>query len=127
MARIGTRVLAEIEEFFGRLPAGLTIPAVPLALGPLLRTFLPFAIKAKRRVVAQQKRLPEYLASEAATGPHLADQLLLPLALARGGRFTTLRPTPHTRSNIAVIEKFLPVEISVGDTRHGERLIKVAL
>ena len=69
------RVLAEIEEFFGRLPAGLTIPAVPLALGPLLRTFLPFAIKAKRRVVAQQKRLPEYLASEAATAAALKERI----------------------------------------------------
>ena len=52
-----------------------------------------------------------YLASGAAVGPYLADQLLLPLALAGGGSFTTQAPTAHSRSNAALIEKFLPVQI----------------
>lgn len=86
-----------------------------------------FGVTAEEVAVKVARQVEKYLASEAAVGPHLADQLLLPLALARGGRFTTLRPTPHTRSNIAVIEKFLPVEITLGDTRHGERLIEVVL
>lgn len=51
----------------------------------------------------------------------------MPLALAGGGRFTTTRPTPHTHSNIAVIEKFLPVEITISDARQGGRLIEVSL
>lgn len=42
---------------------------------------------------------------------HLADQLLLPLALGCGGEFTTSKLTEHTRSNAALIEAFLPVEI----------------
>lgn len=54
----------------------------------------------------------DYLASPAAVGPWLADQLLLPLALA-GGHFTTLEPSAHTRSNIAVIERFLPQRFGV--------------
>lgn len=73
------------------------------------------------------KQVEKYIASEAAIGPYLADQLLLPLALAGGGRFSTTRPTPHTHSNIAVIEKFLPVEITISDAKHGERLIEVSL
>jgi RNA 3'-terminal phosphate cyclase (ATP) len=52
-----------------------------------------------------------YLASGTAVGPYLADQLLLPLALAGAGSFTTQTPSEHARSNAALIEKFLPVQI----------------
>jgi RNA 3'-terminal phosphate cyclase (ATP) len=53
-----------------------------------------------------------FLESKAAIGPYLADQLLLPMALAGGGEFSTLTPTNHSRTNAALIEKFLPVEFS---------------
>lgn len=53
-----------------------------------------------------------YLDSTAAVGEHLADQLLLPLALAGGGEFTTTCLSSHLATNIAVIKQFLPVEIS---------------
>ena len=46
-------------------------------------------------------------------GPHLADQLVVPMAQAGGGSFVTMRPTAHTTTNISVIEKFLPVEFEV--------------
>lgn len=49
-----------------------------------------------------------YLQSDVAVGPHLADQLLLPMALASGGTIHTLPPTDHTRTNIDVIRGFLP-------------------
>ncbi len=86
-----------------------------------------FGVTAEEVAVKVARQVEKYLASEAAVGPHLADQLLMPLALTRGGRFTTLRPTPHTRSNIAVIERFLPVEITIEDTRQGDRLIEVVV
>ncbi len=44
---------------------------------------------------------------------HLADQLLLPMALATKGAFTTAVLSSHTRTNIGVIEKFLPLEFAV--------------
>lgn len=50
-----------------------------------------------------------YLAAGVPVGEHLADQLLLPLALAGGGALRTLRPTRHALTNIAVIERFLPL------------------
>jgi len=86
-----------------------------------------FGVTSEEVAVKVARQVEKYMASEAAVGPHIADQLLMPLALARGGRFTTLRPTPHTRSNIAVIEQFLPVEITIGDTRQGDRLIVVVV
>ena len=54
-----------------------------------------------------------YLASPVAVGPHLADQLLLPLALAGGGSFTSTAPTPHTTTNAATIAKFLDIDIKI--------------
>ncbi|HEY5603326.1 MAG TPA: RNA 3'-terminal phosphate cyclase [Gammaproteobacteria bacterium] len=47
-----------------------------------------------------------YLAGDAPVDQHLADQLVLPMALAGGGEFVTTSPTLHTLTNIAVIEKF---------------------
>jgi len=50
-----------------------------------------------------------YLESGAAVGEHLADQLVLPMALAGGGRLLTGRPSSHLLTNLALIEKFLPL------------------
>ena len=54
-----------------------------------------------------------YLAHGAPVGEHLADQLLIPLALARGGSYLTGPPSSHTTTNIEVIKKFLDVEINL--------------
>lgn len=64
--------------------------------------------------VADQAALAarRYLASEAAVGEYLADQLLLPMALAGGGSFTTLPPSRHTTTNIEIIKKFLDIPIT---------------
>jgi RNA 3'-terminal phosphate cyclase (ATP) len=51
----------------------------------------------------------DYLTSGVPVGPHLADQLILPLALAGGGWFTTMAPTPHTRTQLEVVQRFLQV------------------
>jgi RNA 3'-terminal phosphate cyclase (ATP) len=50
-----------------------------------------------------------YIVSQAAVDQHLADQLLLPFALAGGGSFTAEKLNSHARTNISVIERFLPV------------------
>jgi RNA 3'-terminal phosphate cyclase (ATP) len=53
-----------------------------------------------------------YLDTDAPVGEHLADQLLIPLALAGGGSYTTGQPSLHTTTNIEVVKLFLDVEIS---------------
>jgi RNA 3'-terminal phosphate cyclase (ATP) len=68
---------------------------------------LPAEVVAER-VVGQVQR---YLAADVPVGPYLADQLLLPLALAGGGSFVTLAPDRHTPTNIEVIRHFLPISI----------------
>ena len=51
-----------------------------------------------------------YLDGDGHIGEHLSDQLLLPMALAGTGAFTTHAISEHLASNARLIEKFLPVE-----------------
>jgi RNA 3'-terminal phosphate cyclase (ATP) len=54
-----------------------------------------------------------YLAAGVPVGERLADQLLLPLALAGGGSFHTTELSQHSRTNLDVIGKFLAVRVEV--------------
>lgn len=71
-----------------------------------------------------------YLRADVPVGEHLADQLLLPLALGQGGCFRTLPPSLHTRTQAEIVRRFLPhvaidlieesahatrIEVTVGD------------
>ncbi|MDR0775378.1 MAG: RNA 3'-terminal phosphate cyclase [Azonexus sp.] len=56
-----------------------------------------------------------YRDSGAAVGEHLADQLLLPMALAGRGCFTTHVLSSHLKTNCEVIEKFLPVSFDFAE------------
>lgn len=53
-----------------------------------------------------------WLASGAAVGEWLGDQLMLPMALGGGGSYTTSVVSEHARSNARTIERFLPVRIA---------------
>lgn len=63
-----------------------------------------------------------WLASGAAVGEHLADQLVLPLALAGGGGFTTHVQASHLTTNLDVIGRFLPVNAKVEPAGRGWRI-----
>jgi RNA 3'-terminal phosphate cyclase (ATP) len=67
-----------------------------------------------------------YLETGAPVGEHLADQLLIPLALAGGGSYTTGQPTLHTTTNIEVIRMFLDVEIKAGQAEADVWKIEVS-
>lgn len=56
-----------------------------------------------------------YIASNAAVGEYLADQIMLPAALAGGGRYSIERVSQHARTNAEVISRFLPVSITFED------------
>lgn len=80
-----------------------------------------FVVGEKRvsaEVVAAQlvKEVKRYLASPAAVGEYLADQLVLPMALAGAGEFKVAHPSCHLLTNIAVVERFLPVRFGLIET-----------
>ncbi|PLK50527.1 RNA 3'-terminal phosphate cyclase [Uliginosibacterium sp. TH139] len=60
--------------------------------------------------------------SNSAVGEHLADQLLLPIALAGAGSFCTSTLSSHLQTNIEVIQKFLPVEFSIAAEASAHRI-----
>lgn len=79
--------------------------------------------EAVARKACQEAR--EYMASNAPVDGYLADQLLLPLAMAGKGSFVTMPPSRHTLTNIEVIRKFLAIEIAC--TKLDARLWQVAV
>ena len=78
--------------------------------------FTAFGMKGKPseqvvgEVVAQAK---DFLAGGAAIDHFLADQLLIYMALAKRGCYTTNELSTHLRTNMEIIQKFLPVSFNV--------------
>ncbi|WP_440903047.1 RNA 3'-terminal phosphate cyclase [Catenovulum sp. SX2] len=78
-----------------------------------------FEVIGELRVSAEQVakrcagRVKKFIQANAAVEEHLADQLLLPMALAGGGCFTTTKPSLHTQTNIKVIQQFVNIDIQV--------------
>ena len=70
--------------------------------------------------------LAAFLRSDGAVDPWLADQLLLPLALANGpSELRTGEVTAHLLTNAEVIRLFLPVEIGVDGPLGGPATVQV--
>ena len=66
------------------------------------------AEEVARQAVAEAR---SWLLAEVPVADHLADQLLLPMALAGGGSFRTVEPSLHAKTNAAIIRRFLAVPI----------------
>lgn len=124
---IGHRELQAAQEAFGLDQTALEVREVKAA-GPgnafwielvtaeVTEIFTAFGEKsrsAKQVATDAIDEAREWIASETPVGPHLADQWVLLLAIAGGGRFRTGRPTEHLRTNIKVIEQFLEVHIRI--------------
>jgi len=69
----------------------------------------------RAELVAQRAcdELTAFLAAGVPVGEHLADQLVLPLAVAGGGRFRSAPLSLHATTNIETIRQFLDVAIRV--------------
>ena len=76
-----------------------------------------------------------YLATDAPVGPHLADQLLLPLGLSAwlarrngsvgGGAFRTLPLTLHSTTHIDILRTFLDIDIQIDDSDAGSPVLYI--
>jgi len=81
----------------------------------------PFAMRVELETWRDERRrltgdeLQRYLRASAPVGVRLADQLMVPFAIAGGGAFRTLPLSEHARTNLWVIEQFMP-----GRTRRTE-------
>ena len=78
-------------------------------------------VRAESVAEGAAREAQAYLAAPGVpVGAHLADQLLVPMAMAGAGRFRTLEPTLHTRTNAEVVEKFLDVKVTMRETAHDD-------
>lgn len=80
---------------------------------------------AERVAREAAKEAKRYLDGIAPVGEHLADQLLLPLALGGGGAYRTFALTPHSTTNIDTIQKFLDVDVDVLPPENGAVEVRV--
>ncbi len=107
---------AEVETD-GRGPGNVVLLEVEAE--HVTEVFAAFGSLGVRAEQVAQSAVEEYrawLAADVPVGAHLADQLLIPLAMAGGGSFRTLPPTRHTLTNRDVVGLFLPdrpIEIEV--------------
>lgn len=72
------------------------------------------------------KQVRHYLDSSAAVSEHLADQWVMPLALAGGGSFTTTEPSSHLQTNLAIIERFLPIKAEITPVAKARYQVRLA-
>ena len=130
---VAVRELSTLARAFGWQEEQLRTQGLPQHEGPgnalmatlayehvteLATSFGEKRISAEHVAKAVIREVKAFQASEGALGPHLADQWLLPLALAvaaKGGSacFTCTELTEHAVTNIGVIEQFLPVKFEM--------------
>lgn len=124
---IGERELATAQRILGLAPSALHLQEISDPAGPgnavlvevegerVTEVFAAFGQRGVRAEVVAERAAREalrYIEAGVPVGTHLADQLLLPMALASGGSFRTLPPSTHTTTNIEVIRRFLGVRIT---------------
>lgn len=81
--------------------------------------FGKLGVSAESLARTSAQRMAGYLATNAVAGPYLADQLLLPFALAGGGSFTTVKPSQHSLTAADIIARFTGRRC-VFEARQGE-------
>ncbi len=123
---IARRQLVVVRQRLAWEPDECLVEPVPTARGPGQALLLEVQTDEIITVFSgfpDRGRTPEEVANEAIdsaerwmqTGvvvdEHLADQLLIPMTLAGGGRFRTTEPSSHTRTNASIIGRFIDIDI----------------
>ncbi|MHC4336497.1 MAG: RNA 3'-terminal phosphate cyclase [Planctomycetota bacterium] len=87
--------------------------------------FTAFGMRGKpsQKVVNEVVSLAEdFLAGDASIDRFLADQLLIYMAIAKAGSYTTNELSTHLLTNMEIIKKFLPVDFSVESCNAAYRI-----
>ena len=98
---------------------------IRLCGGKRTTVFTAFGMRGKpsEKVISEVVSLAEnFLAPAAAIDRFLADQLLIYMAIAKAGSFTTNELSSHLQTNMEVIKKFLPVNFSVEHQKQAYRI-----
>lgn len=101
---------------------------IEIARDALTEVFTAFGARGVAAEVVAQRAVSEakrYLEANLAVGEHLADQLLLPMALAGAGSFLTMPLTLHAQTNIAVLKQFLEIDIAVEEVNERQTFVRI--
>lgn len=138
---VGERELKVVEQRLGWPKDALHVRTCRDAIGPGNVLILRLAYEHVTEVIvsfgalgrpaeavarAACSAVRQWLRHEAPVGPHLADQLMLPLVLGAGGVYRTQGLTPHSRTNIDTIQRFLPGTIQVHPAPQGGVDVRIA-
>jgi RNA 3'-terminal phosphate cyclase (ATP) len=133
-AHVATRELDVIGKHLGWSRDQLRMHALPNDLGPgnavtitleyenVTEVFAGFGergVRAEEVALGAAREAAAYLSMIAPVGEHLADQLLLPMALGAGGVFLTTTSTAHLRSNADVVRRFTGRNVTITDVGGG--------
>ena len=139
---VAERGIAAVRQTLGRLPVELAVETRDASsVGPGaavllvadceggLAGFSAIGERGQRmETVAEEAcfAFREWWETGAACEEHLADQLVLPMALTFGKScWTTSRVTEHLRTVLWVVPQFLPVEVRLGDNPDGSGLVTI--
>ncbi len=146
-AHIGERELKVVKQRLGWPSRNLRLEEIANPVGPgnaltltiaseqITELFAGFGERGVRAETVAERVVNEaqaYLDAGVPVGAHLADQLLIPFALAGGGRFRTVAPTLHTTTNIEILKHFLDIDMQVVQvdelvweiTLHGKKIVR---
>ena len=84
--------------------------------------------KAERVASEVLRAARNYTGTEAPVGQYLADQLMLPMALAarsgQAGSFRTSPLTKHSLTQVEVLQQFLDIQVVVENEKDGTRIVQ---
>lgn len=83
-------------------------------------------VRAERVAEDAAQEMKSLLEQDVPVCEHLADQLILPLALGRGGRFRTVEPSLHTRTNAEIIGRFIDYDVVMQPEERGSWIVTVS-
>lgn len=65
----------------------------------------------------------KYMSAGSPVGPHLADQLMIPFALAGSGSYKTAGLSRHSITNLEIIKKFIRIQTDIEDNEQNQNIV----
>ncbi|MEW6709859.1 MAG: RNA 3'-terminal phosphate cyclase [Candidatus Riflebacteria bacterium] len=87
--------------------------------------FGELGVSRQKVAMSACKPANEFFAAKCPVDEHLADQIIVIMALCGGGTIRTTRPTLHTKTNLHILEQFLPVTTNVEPDRQNSWKIEI--
>lgn len=147
---IAVRELAELERLANWTPGDLSrqptnapgpgnVVILELKSKHVTEVFIAFGERGVRAEVVAHRvfdEMQDYLKADVPVGPHLADQILLPLGLCasqsgiprerRQSSFRTMPLTQHSKTHINVMQAFLDISVDVKtDPENGNTIVEI--